>query len=145
MTHALAKLKELITEVPLKIQAIPEENLTAKPQPNKWSKKEILGHLCDSALVNLQRFVRAQYEPLPYQVLKYEQDQWVDRMNYRALPTAHLLNLWAALNNQIVAVLENISEDKLKNSCDVGEAKIVSLEWLIDDYLEHMEHHLRQI
>lgn len=145
MNAIVERLNYWIIEVPSKFQAYSELNDSVQPQPNKWSKKEILGHLCDSALTNLQRFVRAQYEPLPYTVLNYEQNHWVELMDYHNLPAVHILNFWVVLNKQIVAVIENIPEDRLLNSCETGDAKIVTLEWLIKDYLEHMEHHLNQI
>jgi hypothetical protein len=34
-----------------------EAQASLKPQPNKWSRKEILGHLIDSASSNHQCFV----------------------------------------------------------------------------------------
>jgi hypothetical protein len=145
MKAILERLNYWITEVPSRIQALPELDLSVRPQLNKWSKKEILGHLCDSALTNLQRFVRAQYEAQPYTVLKYAQNQWVELMDYQNLPVDHILNLWVILNKQTARVIEKISEDKLLYSCEIGEEKIVTLEWLIKDYVEHLEHHLEQI
>jgi hypothetical protein len=71
MKTILDRLNYWISEVPSRVHTLPELDLSVRPHPNKWSKKEILGHLCDSALTNLQRFVRAQYEVQPYRVLKY--------------------------------------------------------------------------
>jgi hypothetical protein len=109
------------------------------------SKKEILGHLCDSALNNLQRFVRAQYEAQPYTVLKYVQNQWVELMDYQNLPVDHILSVWVNLNKQTVGVIAKIPEDRLQYLCDIGEEQIATLEWIIKDYADHMEHHLKQI
>jgi hypothetical protein len=145
MKAILERLNYWITEVPSRIQSLSELNLSVQPRPNKWSKKEILGHLCDSAITNLQRFVRAQYESQPYTVLKYDQNQWVELMDYQNLPAEHILNLWVVLNKQVVGVIANISEERLLYSCEIGEEKLVTLEWLIKDYIEHLEHHLKQI
>jgi hypothetical protein len=145
MEAILERLNYWITEVPSRIHALQELELSVRPQPNKWSKKEILGHLCDSALTNLQRFVRAQYETQPYTVLKYAQNQWVELMDYQNLPFDHTLNLWMILNKQAAEVIERIPEGKLLYSCDIGEEKLVTLEWLVKDYVEHLEHHLEQI
>lgn len=141
----LESLNHWITELPAKIYAMSELGLSDRTQPNKWSKKEILGHLSDSALNNLHRFVRAQYEDQPYVVIKYAQNQWVELMNYQNLPIDHILNLWLSLNKQIAEVISKIPEDKLQNSCEIGEEQTVTLEWLIKDYIEHLEHHLKQI
>jgi hypothetical protein len=62
------------------------------------------------------------------------------------LPAEHLLSLWQQLNRQIVYVVKKIPDEKLAYPIIVasnGEAK--TLEWLIIDYVDHMEHHLRQI
>lgn len=141
MKTTLESLIHWITELPSKIYALSEFDLSDRPQPNKWSKKEILGHLCDSALNNLQRFVRSQYEDQPYTVLKYAQNQWVEHMDYQNL----ILNLWLSLNKQIAEVIAKIPEDKLQNSCEIGEGQTVTLELIIKDYVDHMEHHLKQI
>jgi hypothetical protein len=92
----------------------------------------------------LQRFVRAQYEDQPYTVLKYAQNQWVELMDYQNLPVDHILNLWLSLNKQIAEVIAKIPEDKLQNSCEIGEEQTVTLEWIIKDYVNHLEHHLKQ-
>ncbi|MEJ0080591.1 MAG: hypothetical protein WDM78_06450 [Puia sp.] len=56
------------------------KNWNYKAGPNKWSKKEIIGHLIDSAQINLQRFVRATYTE-NFKVT-YEQMEWVDAQQY---------------------------------------------------------------
>lgn len=145
METTLESLNHWIIQLPSRINSLSEYDLVTRPQPNKWSKKEILGHLCDSALTNLQRFVRSQYEDQPYKVLKYAQNQWVEYMDYQNLPIDHILNLWVSLNNQIVKVIVKIPENKLQNSCEFGEGQTVTLEWIIKDYIDHMEHHLKQI
>src|SRR4030095_2595683 len=42
------------------LRLLQETEVSLKPAPGKWSKKEILGHLIDSATNNHQRFVRTQ-------------------------------------------------------------------------------------
>lgn len=66
-------------------------------------------------------------------------------MNYQNLSIDHILALWVMLNKQVAEVIANIPEDKLLYLCDIGEEKLVTLEWLIKDYVEHLEHHLEQI
>nr|MBC9202512.1 DinB family protein [Paenibacillus sp. PL91] len=145
MKSIIESLNHWIIELPSKIFALSEFDLSDRTQPNKWSKKEILGHLSDSALNNLHRFVSAQYEIQPYTVIKYAQNQWVELMDYQNLPIDHILNLWLSLNKQIAEVISKIPEDKLKNLCEIGEEQTVTLEWMIKDYIDHLEHHLKQI
>ncbi|KAF6585997.1 MULTISPECIES: DinB family protein [Paenibacillus] len=145
MEAILQHLNFRITDVPSRIHTYSELDFSIRTRPKSWSKKEILGHLCDSALTNLQIFVRSQYESQPYSVLKYAQNHWVELMNYQNLSIDHILALWVMLNKQVAVVIANIPEDKLLYLCDIGEEKLVTLEWLIKDYVEHLEHHLEQI
>ncbi|WP_208586194.1 DinB family protein [Gracilibacillus suaedae] len=121
-----------------------EDEINKRPSPNKWSKKEILGHLCDSAVNNMERFIKIQCEKPVYVVQSYDQDQWVTIQNYKERTTEEILNLFKALNKQIVNIVENTSNEKLSNLCDIGNNQHKTLEWLIQDYLEHMEHHIHK-
>ncbi len=148
--NTINRLNFLIGEVPQKIKAISENELSHKPAPNKWSKKEILGHLCDSAVNNLSRFVRAQFEPEPFKVISYMPDEWVMLNHYNDMSINEVLQLWGTLNNQIARILTKMPEDKLAVICELGNAAFSkngteNLLWLIEDYVIHMEYHLRQI
>src|SRR6185312_15990354 len=83
-----------------------------KPGPDKWSKKEIIGHLIDSAQINLQRFVRCTYEE--NFKLTYEQVEWVQAQHYQDADIGDLLALWQSLNHQIIRVLTNYPTDRLQ-------------------------------
>src|SRR5476651_1239847 len=76
-----------------------------KPSLQKWSGKEIIGHLCDSAQINLQRFVRCTYEE--NFKLVYFQDEWVQAQAYQQARHTEMLALWRLLNGQIQRVLDN--------------------------------------
>ena len=118
---------------------------TYKPGPEKWSKKEIIGHLIDSAQINLQRFVRCTYEE--NFKLTYEQVEWVDAQHYQAANINELLGLWKLLNLQIARVLLNYPAKRLQAKCDTNKAaeSLHTVEWLAADYVEHMKHHLKQV
>lgn len=142
---ALSQLEKHIQEVPERYQQTPVDVLLQRPAPNKWSKQEILGHLTDSAVNNLKRFTDAQYLPQPYQVLRYQQDDAVAVNRYQQLPLEHLLQLWSALNKQIAYVISNIPTEKLAYTIITPSGVSQTLEWLAIDYVEHMEHHLKQV
>src|ERR1039458_6047608 len=48
MTGTIARLEALLRTVPQRLVDIPDDAVALKPAPNRWSKKEILGHLIDS-------------------------------------------------------------------------------------------------
>lgn len=116
-----------------------------KPSPDKWSNKEIIGHLCDSAQVNLQRFIRCTYEE-NFKLI-YEQDEWVAAQHYQDMKVDDLLLLWRLLNLQIARVLDNYPVNRLQARCDSSKKEISlhTVEWLAQDYLVHLQHHLNQI
>jgi hypothetical protein len=116
-----------------------------KPSPGKWSNKEIIGHLCDSAQINLQRFIRCTYEE-NFKLI-YEQNEWVAAQHYQEMNVADLLQLWRLLNLQIARVLDDYPAERWQVQCDndKNEVHLHTVEWLAQDYLEHLKHHLKQI
>jgi hypothetical protein len=148
MNSVLDKKNEilhLVNQAVINFENISDEDWNNKPQPLKWSKKELLGHLVDSAVNNIRRLVVGQSE----QGVKiiYHQDEWVNYQNYQEAATAEVIMLWKLLNYQISGVIENIPEEKLQNTCDTGKGKIEmhTLSFFIDDYLVHLKYHLNQI
>ncbi len=146
MKKTIEELDEIIQAYSKKISTIPESDFSAKPLPNKWSKKEVLGHLIDSAQSNLRRFICGQYESSPPKIV-YDQDRWVASNNYTQMDSKEIITFWHLLNKRIIAVLIQMPSTNYSLNCDTGknEATLHSLEWLADDYVKHMKHHLNQI
>jgi hypothetical protein len=134
-------LESLLSEVPKKFSQFSEVEAGRKPAPGKWSKKEILGHLCDSCLNNMQRIVRVQYEEKPFII--YNQDEWVTGQGYQELPSEKVLELWVVLHWQLIHLLKSFPEIHLESIIDVG--KEVTARFVITDYLDHHHHHMKQI
>jgi hypothetical protein len=115
-----------------------------RPGENKWAKKEILGHLMDSAGNNHQRFVRAALQgSLVFP--GYQQEELVDLQQFREMDWSFLVDLWAAYNRFIAHVLTCLPEEAAGNICRIGDLKPVTMGWMAGDYVEHMKHHLNQI
>ncbi|GAB3276092.1 hypothetical protein GCM10027347_49700 [Larkinella harenae] len=143
-TESLEQLRAYLTELPERLGRFSEEELTAHA-PGKWSRKQILGHLIDSALNNLKRFTDAQFAPSPFMVQRYDQNQSVRYNRYQELPIKHLLLYWRSINQQIVYVTEAISSDALQKPVLPPDAvETVPLSWLIIDYVAHLNHHFKQ-
>src|SRR5258707_7233138 len=105
MTDALTELAAILENTPPRLRTITEDAAAHKPGPDRWSKKEILGHLIDSAANNHQRFVRAQLI-LHLDFPEYEQDLWVAAQSYATEPWLDLVNLWVAYNRHILHLLK---------------------------------------
>ena len=123
------------------LEALPENDMAHKPSPAKWSRKEIIGHLIDSAQSNIRRFVVAQYEDNP--TIVYNQDKWVSIAGYQHREAKQLIDLWYLLNKQIVEILKNTSSETGQRKCMTEE--LHTIEWLALDYLKHLQHHLHQV
>jgi hypothetical protein len=143
IASTIERLDYLLNIIPEKLEAIPANEMEYKPAPEKWSKKEILGHLLDSAANNQQRFVRIQFEDCPR--IKYDQNKWIEYSYYRNIPTGHMIELWKVHNRQLRYIMSNTPPELLGRTSTANTDEILTLGFLIDDYVEHMEHHLRQI
>lgn len=143
---AIGRLEAYLEEVPKTINDIEEEAFLRKPAPHKWSKQEILGHLCDSAANNHIRFARSILSDEPITIVGYQQDDWVKLHDYQSsYSQSEMLALWTSLNKQILHVMRQASESDLGKQCLLSDGSSVSLQWLFNDYLDHMLHHLKQI
>jgi hypothetical protein len=141
MNESIRHLQDIIDQYTPLLQQCREDELAKKPLPEKWSKKELIGHLIDSAQNNLRRFIVAQYEDNPFIV--YKQDEWVRMNHYQQSIAKDLVLLWSLLNRQIVSVLENTPAANAERLC-LTEASH-SIAFLVADYNRHMLHHLHQV
>ena len=145
MEKSIAELREIVTLFSNKLNQFSEEELSAKKAPGKWSRKEIIGHLIDSAQNNLRRFLCGQYENEP-PAIAYVQDFWVAANDYNKMDKADIISLWKLMNERICAVLENMPSENYNKTCNTGkkEIELHSLQWLAEDYNKHLKHHLNQ-
>jgi DinB superfamily len=136
-------LSSVIADALPHLSAMSDHAAAQKPTPDKWSGKEILGHLIDSAANNHQRLVRLQLEreiSLP----GYEQEGWVRVTRYQDLRWADIISLWAAYNRHLASIIESIDQATLGHVWHSPEGD-VTLEFIATDYVRHLKHHLRQI
>jgi hypothetical protein len=131
------KLRELLVEVPADLANVAWRE-------GGWTRKQILGHLLDSAANNRQRFVRATIDG-SYAGPSYAQDAWVAAHGYAHLPWKTLVGWWNVEHDILVAVVERIPEERMQVLCTVGTDAPVTLRYLIEDYTRHQFHHFEQI
>jgi len=143
MIELAADLRAEVERAALRFRSLRESDVTLGRGAGRWVKKEILGHLIDSAANNHQRFVRAQFTS-PFIWPGYDQQAWVPLHHYRDRPWTELVELWMALNRHVAAVIEFVPAEKLQTLCTIGDHEPASLEWWMRDYLRHMKHHLEQ-
>lgn len=145
VTPAIEKLKQLLVEFPEKAARVSAYSWQYKRDAYSWSAKEVLGHLVDSALANLQRFVRAQFQSAPQ--IRYDQNNWVLSQYWQDRPVEDILELWIVVNKQLAHVWGQLPRASYTKEVNVGSTEVVlmQLSELIEDYIQHMESHLEQI
>jgi hypothetical protein len=109
-----------------------------------WSRKQVIGHLIDSASNNHQRFVRAAIQN-SLEFPGYQQDESVRVQGIQNADWALLITLWSAYNRYLAHVIAHLPPAKLETPCRIGDDPPVTLSFLATDYLAHLLHHLRQI
>lgn len=128
-----------------RLLALTEAESTVRPAPGKWSPKEIIGHLIDSATNNHQRFVRAQQGDTDLHAYRYAQDFWVKTQDYQAADWPQLVMLWHAYNAHLAHVVARIRPEFLDAPLSVWGDEPVTLRFVAEDYVLHLQHHLAQI
>lgn len=144
MKDIAQELKEIVRTAGIQLPKINEKDSGAKSSKLEWSKKEILGHLIDSAANNHQRFVRAVYQAAD-QFPTYDQNRWVEVQRYEDASWEALVGLWVAYNNHLSHIIENIPGEAESSPCNIGKEKTEPLNLVVKDYLHHLRHHLGDI
>jgi DinB family protein len=137
-------LRYLLDTVPAELAGLSDATAALKPAPEKWSPKEELGHLLDSAANNHQRIVRTLLEDQPA-MSGYEQQRWVQVHRYQQRDWRELIDLWAALNRQLLVAVASVTDSAWTRTCTIAGSEPMTLGFVIEDYLAHMSHHLAHI
>jgi hypothetical protein len=141
--EAVAKLSGILAKAPALLSALSAESAAKQPARGKWSKKQELGHLVDSACNNHQRIVRAQLETKP-SLPDYDGDGWVALHNYDAMDWDEIVGRWLVMNEHLLRAASAISPQAAERRLTVG-GKEVTLGFVVTDYVDHLLHHLRRI
>jgi ribosomal protein S18 acetylase RimI-like enzyme len=136
-------LSTITAAVPL-LHQIPESAASERVTRGKWSAKEIIGHLIDSAINNNVRFIRSQQISL-LEIPGYTQEFWVKGQAWQLSSWPELIELWAGMNKHLALTIRAIPTGALANLIKINEQEPVTLEYVVTDYLHHLKHHLSQV
>ena len=143
MTNLLQRLQTLIADTEPKLRTI-SDAFAGGNRNGGWSRKQELGHLSDSAVNNRVRFINAALAG-EYAGPSYDGDGWVALGGYADMPWSELVSLWAALNRALAIVVARIPAERMTARCRIGDGEPVTLEFVIGDYMDHMQAHLKHI
>jgi len=127
-----------------KLVNIPEDDSTFARAKGKWTRREIIGHMIDSASNNHHRFVQALAKD-GTEFPTYDQDMWVCVQDYKNALWSDLLHFWRFYNQHLLHVLRSMPDEMLQRTISLGGAKPVTVQHLVEEYIRHMKHHLKQI
>ena len=144
MTELAYRFRADLDDVHQALISVPESLADVPWREGGWTRKQIVGHLLDSAANNRRRFVRAATEG-SFTGPNYGQDAWVAAHGYADQPWPTLLAWWESEHELLMAVVDRIPEDRLNAQCVVGDDAPVTLRFLIEDYVVHQRWHLKQL
>lgn len=145
MVEIVDNLETLINQISDYLKRTSENEMSKKMNPEKWSKKETLGHMVDSGINNLQRFTEIQFKEKPYVLESYNQDELVKANRYQYTETNEILDLLEAINKRIIDIIKFQTDKTLHYEIINSENEKFDLKYLIEDYVKHFEHHTKQI
>lgn len=143
-TELARRFNEELESIHAALLALPPEFAEIPWRDGGWTRKQIVGHLLDSATNNRQRFVRGSTDG-SYAGPWYAQEAWVAAHGYGSQPWATLLRWWQVEHEILAAVVDRIPAERMNATCILDDDSPVSLEFLIEDYLRHQHWHLAQI
>jgi hypothetical protein len=138
------RLLNLVETAEPKLREMSELESTRPLLPGGWSRKQVIGHLVDSASNNHQRFVRAALQP-SLDFPSYDQNGNAAVQAFQEADWLLLVSLWAVYNRYLAHVIAHLPASKLDTACRIGSGDPVPLGFLAEDYLRHLIHHLDQI
>lgn len=155
MDNYLKAQYQNILNIQKKLLVIDEQQASLRPSDNKWSIKEVVGHLIDSAINNHQRFVLMQIQD-NLVFAGYDQNKWALLQNYQSREFKSLVETWAVLNLNCVKALQNVNPALWHKTFEehsfatiswqkLNQSQPATINYLVMDYFEHMMHHLKQV
>lgn len=145
MNPAAQHLRETLEMALPLLRQMTDDAASLKLRPEKWSPKEILGHLIDSASNNQHKFVRTMQAEAHTDFVGYQQNFWVEAQQYNAANWSELVDLWYRYNRHLAHVIEKAPAEKLDNTISIDGSGPYTLRFILSDYGEHLKHHLKQI
>ncbi|MGP8245091.1 MAG: DinB family protein [Bryobacteraceae bacterium] len=122
------ELLNAVNSAAAKLETLSEAAAAAPALPGGWSRKQLLGHLVDSASNNQQRFVRAALaDSLEFPA--YDTDRWsgLEDPQHVAWPT--LLALWTNYNRYLAHLIAHLPADWMSSAASAPMNRLHCAFW----------------
>ncbi len=144
MNNIVKELDEIIEIFKSDYSELDESTSSIRISEDKWTLKEIIGHLIDSASNNHQRFVRFQLSKV-LEFPDYKNKQWLEIQKHQNMKFSELLLLFYYYNKLITNIILNVDKKNLNNKWNVywdENSTFITFEQLIVHYVDHIKSHL---
>jgi len=144
MKDVYLELNSIINDFYNKYKGLDNEIASKRPGTDRWTLKEIVGHLIDSASNNHQRFVRLQIvDELIFPGYGKDNSKWLEIEKYNELNFYDIISLWKQYNILIGNIIKETDEGKLENYWIKSDGDKITLKDLMIDYVRHMREHVK--
>ncbi len=140
MPGTASELRQAVEQFYARYSSLLDSLTGVRLSEDRWSLKEIIGHLIDSASNNHQRFVRLQLSQR-LQFPEYQNERWLSVERHNELAWADLLALWRTYNLLLAHIIEHLDPESLGHVM-VTEQREAALSELTTAYLSHLQGHL---
>jgi hypothetical protein len=123
------------------LASIGEETSTFRYAPEKWSIKQIVGHVTDGERVFAYRLLciaRGEMQSLP----GFDENDYMRGANFDDLPFAEIVDGLAAVRRSTLSLLRGLSEEAWTRTGIANQNK-VSVRAIAYGLVGHERHHLR--
>lgn len=142
MTSIASELKQAVERFYSKHSSLPDSLTGVRLSEDRWSLKEIIGHLIDSASNNHQRFLRLQLtDRLQFPDYRKDNERWLRLERHNELAWSELLALWRSYNLLLAHIIRRLDPESLGHVW-VAEEREATLAELASGYLTHLQEHL---
>ena len=121
----LQSLTHILDTIPSRLKEFSPAEFSLPQGEGKWSKKQIIGHLIDSATNNHQRFVRGQFEDKP--AIGYDQEKWNDFSYYDQMDGHQVISFWEDYNRFLIALITRIPASLLTRECTMSDGSTCTI------------------
>jgi hypothetical protein len=127
------------------IAGLSREELNALPVPGTWSIQQIVVHLMDSDLIGSDRMKRVAAEERPPTLIGYDESAFARGLFYDQLDPRLACEVFEKNRLLTAEILRRLPDAAFDRTGDHNEHGRMTLAELVQNYADHLEHHLKFI